>query len=107
MQQEALAPRAARNSKSYAETSQPEMTGKLKKRGSEVRERVSRRSNRASDSGAHALPMIEGATAQVRGWSFGNLTKKDASQFVRSVSITHLYIFFFLQSIYICSPGIC
>ncbi|XP_020273796.1 protein CHROMATIN REMODELING 5-like isoform X3 [Asparagus officinalis] len=82
---EALAPRAARNTKSYAETSQPETSNKRKRRGLDAPERAQRRSGKGSDSGAHSLPMIEGAFAQVRGWSFGNLTKKDASHFVRAV----------------------
>jgi len=100
MVQEAPAPRAARNMKSYAETTQPEVS-KRKKRGPEPRERIQRRSSKASDSQAHSLPMIEGACAQVRGWSFGNLTKKDASHFVRAVSVAHLYIFFILVYMFI------
>lgn len=94
MVQEALAPRAARNTKSYAETIQPDTSNKRKKRVQEPRERPQRRSTRASDSLAHSLPMIEGASAQVRGWSFGNLTKKDASHFVRAVCTVSFYMFF-------------
>lgn len=82
---EILAPRAARNSRSYAETNQPDILTKRKKRGIESRERVLKRSGRTSDPLVNTLPMIEGASAQVRGWSFGNLKKKDASQFVRAV----------------------
>jgi chromodomain-helicase-DNA-binding protein 1 len=29
--------------------------------------------------------LIDGAVAQVREWSFGNVPKKDASRFVRAV----------------------
>ncbi|KAI7983584.1 Protein CHROMATIN REMODELING 5 [Camellia lanceoleosa] len=53
---EALAPRAARNNRSYVEAIPPERT-----------------------------PAIEGAAAQVRGWSYGNLSKRDASRFFRAV----------------------
>ncbi|KAM0947843.1 putative DNA helicase chromatin remodeling SNF2 family [Dioscorea sansibarensis] len=83
---EALAPRAARTTKSYAETNQPEKSTKRKKRGLESQDnRPQRRSTRATDTPVHFLPIIDGASAQVRGWSYGNLSKKDASLFVRAV----------------------
>ncbi|XVE78963.1 hypothetical protein DITRI_Ditri14bG0020600 [Diplodiscus trichospermus] len=68
---EALAPRAARNTKSYAETSQPERSNKRKEKGSDaqkLQERVHK--HRKAEYSAPLLPMIEGATAQVM--KFGN-----------------------------------
>ncbi|XP_058107074.1 protein CHROMATIN REMODELING 5 isoform X1 [Magnolia sinica] len=82
--EEALAPRAARNTKSYAEAKQPEKNNKRKKRGPEFQERFQKRGSRSADFPVHSLPMIEGAAAQVRGWSCGNLSKKDANLFVRA-----------------------
>ncbi|XP_077218818.1 protein CHROMATIN REMODELING 5-like isoform X2 [Tasmannia lanceolata] len=82
---EALAPRAARNTKSYAEANQPEKNGKRKKRALDSQERVQKRPGKATDFLVHSLPLIEGAIAQVRGWSCGNLSKKDATLFVRAV----------------------
>ncbi|WOL00553.1 protein CHROMATIN REMODELING 5 [Canna indica] len=82
---EALAPRAARNIKSYAEQEQPKKSTKSKKSVIETREKMNKRSRKAADTLVHSLPMIEGAAAQVREWSFGNLPKKDASHFVRAV----------------------
>ncbi|XWS71218.1 hypothetical protein CRYUN_Cryun03dG0119700 [Craigia yunnanensis] len=84
--EDALAPRAARNIKSYAEASQPERSNKRKKKGSdpqELQERVQKR--RKAEYSASLAPMIEGATAQVRGWSYGNLPKRDALRFSRAV----------------------
>ncbi|XP_010907831.1 protein CHROMATIN REMODELING 5 isoform X1 [Elaeis guineensis] len=81
---EGLAPRAARNTRSYAENDQAEKT-KRKKRALEPREKAQKRSTKAADASVYSLPMIEGATALAREWSFGNLSKKDASHFVRVV----------------------
>lgn len=83
--EEALAPRAARNIKSYAEANQPEKPNKRKKRGVDTQERVSKRSSKVTDFPVHPMPVIEGAAVQVRGWSHGNLSKKDANLFVRAV----------------------
>ncbi|CAI9761615.1 unnamed protein product [Fraxinus pennsylvanica] len=80
--EEAIAPRAARNIKSYAEVNPPENFNKRKKKVAESQERLSRR--RKGDSG-YSLPVIEGATSQVRGWSYGNLPKRDATHFIRAV----------------------
>ncbi|KAL0923098.1 hypothetical protein M5K25_007143 [Dendrobium thyrsiflorum] len=80
-----LAPRAARNTKSYAEPIQLEINTKQKKRVPLSRDRNQKRSAKATDAPTYSLPMIEGAVAQVRGWSYGNLTKKDASHFARAV----------------------
>ncbi|XP_039028589.1 protein CHROMATIN REMODELING 5-like [Hibiscus syriacus] len=83
--EDALAPRAARNTKSYAETSQPERSSKRKK-GSNLQELQERgQKRRKAEYSAPVAPMIEGATAQVRGWSYGNLPKRDALRFSRAV----------------------
>ncbi|KAK9274029.1 hypothetical protein L1049_018843 [Liquidambar formosana] len=81
--EDALAPRAARNTKSYAEANQPERSSKRKKKGFESQERIPKR--RKADNPVHSVPMIEGAAAQVRGWSHGNLSKRDATRFHRAV----------------------
>lgn len=81
--QEALAPRSARNIKSYAEVDPSEKTNKRKKKEAEPPERVQKR--RKPDYSAPAVPMIEGACVQVRNWSYGNLSKRDALRFSRSV----------------------
>ncbi|TKY46708.1 CHROMATIN REMODELING 5 [Spatholobus suberectus] len=81
--EEALAPRAARNIKSYAEDNQSERSSKRKKKESELPERVQKR--RKAGNSAPATPMIDGASAQVRSWSHGNLSKKDSLRFSRSV----------------------
>ncbi|KAK3032361.1 hypothetical protein RJ639_037079, partial [Escallonia herrerae] len=80
---EALAPRAARNSKSYAEANQPERINKRKKKGVESVEKLPKR--RKADLSGYSTPAIDGATAQVRGWSYGNLSKRDATRFFRAV----------------------
>ncbi|XP_078441863.1 chromatin remodeling 5 [Wolffia australiana] len=82
--EKALAPRAARNTKSYAEINQTEKPTKRRNRV-EVQERPRRHTTRNSEVSTHTLPMIEGSSAHVRDWSYGNLSKKDASQFVRAV----------------------
>ncbi|KAJ7012793.1 hypothetical protein NC653_002744 [Populus alba x Populus x berolinensis] len=88
--EEALAPRAARNIKSYKEDNQPERSNersnKRKKKGleaSEPQERVQKR--RKADYSTPLASMIEGASAQVREWSHGNLPKRDALRFSRVV----------------------
>ncbi|KAL3351120.1 hypothetical protein AABB24_019625 [Solanum stoloniferum] len=75
--EDALAPRAARNKKSYAEASPLVVTNKRKK-GVDAQERFPKR--RKGDFSC-TLPAIDGASAQVRGWSFGNLSKRDATRF--------------------------
>ncbi|CAN6695040.1 unnamed protein product [Malus baccata var. baccata] len=81
--EEALAPRATRNTKSYAEADQPDRSNKRKKKESEPQERVQKR--RKADYTVTSVPMIDGASAQVRGWSSGNLSKRDALRFSRAV----------------------
>lgn len=79
--EDALAPRAARNKKSYAEASPLVETNKRKK-GVDAQERFPKR--RKGDFSC-VLPAIDGASAQVRGWSYGNLSKRDATRFSREV----------------------
>lgn len=84
--EDALAPRAARNTKSYAEANEPERSNKRKKKGSEFQEpqeRVQKR--RKAEFSFPSVPFIEGASAQVRDWSYGNLSKRDATRFYRAV----------------------
>ncbi|XP_051120331.1 protein CHROMATIN REMODELING 5 isoform X2 [Andrographis paniculata] len=80
--EDALAPRAARNIRSYAEVNPTERTNKRKKKGVESQDRLSKR--RRADS-SYSTPVLEGATAQVRHWSYGNLPKRDATRFFRAV----------------------
>ncbi|XP_028060235.1 protein CHROMATIN REMODELING 5 isoform X2 [Camellia sinensis] len=80
---EALAPRAARNNRSYVEAIPPERSNKRKKKGVEPQEKGPKR--RKADNFGYSAPAIEGAAAQVRGWSYGNLSKRDASRFFRAV----------------------
>jgi len=45
----------------------------------------------------HSVPMIDGASAQVRDWSYGNLSKRDASRFAKAVRFmfySSLFLFF-------------
>lgn len=81
--EEALAPRTKRNTKSYAEVAQPDRSNKRKKKESEPQERVQKR--RKADYLVSSAPMIDGASAQARGWSSGNLSKRDALRFSRAV----------------------
>eukprot|EP00252_Welwitschia_mirabilis_P022955 TRINITY_DN6373_c0_g1_i2.p1 TRINITY_DN6373_c0_g1~~TRINITY_DN6373_c0_g1_i2.p1 ORF type:complete len:1772 (+),score=448.14 TRINITY_DN6373_c0_g1_i2:174-5489(+) len=82
--EEALAPRAARNTRSYAEVPPVEKGGKRRKRG-EVQDRTQRRSAKSTEIHAHALPRIEGASSFVCEWAGGGLSKKDANSFVKAV----------------------
>jgi chromodomain-helicase-DNA-binding protein 1 len=84
--QEALAPRSARNIKSYAEADPSERSNKRKKKEPEPPEppeRVQKR--RKAEYSAPAVPMVDGASVQVRSWSYGNLSKRDALRFSRAV----------------------
>nr|XP_043625233.1 protein CHROMATIN REMODELING 5 isoform X2 [Erigeron canadensis] len=80
---EALAPRAARNSKSYAEAVPPERSNKRKKKGVESQDKAMKR--RKPDYSSYQPPALEGASAQTRGWSYGSLPKRDATRFFRAV----------------------
>ncbi|KAL6657430.1 hypothetical protein ACP70R_005210 [Stipagrostis hirtigluma subsp. patula] len=84
MVQETLAPRAARSNKSYVEDHQLDKNSNRKRRAAEAQEKPKRRSGRTVDA-VVSLPLVDGAVAQVREWSFGNMPKKDASRFVRAV----------------------
>ncbi|KAF6167561.1 hypothetical protein GIB67_031762 [Kingdonia uniflora] len=86
--EENIAPRAARNKKSYAEDIPTEKSTKRKNKGQDFQDRVTKR--RKTDYLVHSPSKIEGAVAQVRGWSYGNLSKKDAGLFARVVS-AHFY----------------
>ncbi|WJX39377.1 Protein CHROMATIN REMODELING 5 [Trifolium repens] len=81
--EEALAPRSARNIKSYAEADPSERSNKRKKKEPEPPERVQKR--RKAEYSAPAVPMVDGASVQVRSWSYGNLSKRDALRFSRAV----------------------
>lgn len=104
MSQEALAPRAARNIKSYAETNPLVETNKRKKRGTEAQERFPKR--RKADTG-YSAPAIEGAAAQVRGWSYGNLSKRDATRFSRVVWPTYAAFHALKQFVGLISYFVC
>ncbi|KAG2638859.1 protein CHROMATIN REMODELING 5-like isoform X2 [Panicum virgatum] len=85
MVQETLAPRAARSKKSYVEDPQLDKNNNNRKRRAvEAQEKPRRRSGRTVET-AVSLPLVDGAVAQVREWSFGSIPKKDASRFVRAV----------------------
>ncbi|KAK6936953.1 Chromo domain [Dillenia turbinata] len=82
--EDAPAPRAARNTKSYAEENHSERSTKRKKKGVEPQERAQKR-RRANNAAVCSVPMVDGAAAQVREWSHGNLSKRDATRFLRAV----------------------
>ncbi|KAK6925557.1 SNF2, N-terminal [Dillenia turbinata] len=82
--EDAPARRAARNTKSYAEENHSERSTKRKKKGVEPQERAQKR-RRANNAAVCSVPMVEGAAAQVREWSCGNLSKRDATRFLRAV----------------------
>lgn len=42
-------------------------------------------SKRRRGESSHMVPMIDGASAQVRDWSYGNLPKRDATRFAKAV----------------------
>uniref|UniRef100_A0A1J3GJM0 Protein CHROMATIN REMODELING 5 n=1 Tax=Noccaea caerulescens TaxID=107243 RepID=A0A1J3GJM0_NOCCA len=89
--EEALAPRAARSTKSYVDPSHhdrshPDRTSKRRKKGSEPPEHTDRsQKRRKTEYFVPSTPILEGTTAQVRGWSYGNLPKRDAQRFYRTV----------------------
>uniref|UniRef100_A0A0D9X2H3 Protein CHROMATIN REMODELING 5 n=1 Tax=Leersia perrieri TaxID=77586 RepID=A0A0D9X2H3_9ORYZ len=84
MVEETLAPRAARNNKSYVEDHQLDKNNSRKRRTIDAQEKPRRRSSRTMET-AVSLPLIDGSAHQVREWSFGNFPKKDATRFVRAV----------------------
>jgi chromodomain-helicase-DNA-binding protein 1 len=81
-----LAPRAARSNKSYVEDTQLNKNKNRKRRAAEAQEKPRRRAARTVDT-VVSLPLVDGAVAHVREWSFGNMPKKDASRFVRAVTL--------------------
>eukprot|EP00250_Pteridium_aquilinum_P009901 c19015_g1_i2 orf=976-6498(-) len=82
---EALAPRAARNSKSYAEEYHSEKPSKRRRPSGDVKERSAKRYARGPEVLAAPAPKVEGAAARVSVWQGGSLSKKDANAFVRAV----------------------
>lgn len=80
--EEALAPRGARFTKSYVEPVQPDGSNKRKKKETPSMRASSKR--RRGES-SNMVPMIDGASAQVRDWSCGNLPKRDATRFAKAV----------------------
>lgn len=64
---------------------EPERSSKRKKKEPEPQERAQKR-RKGGDYSLPSVPMIEGASAQVRSWSAGNLPKRDALRFSRTVS---------------------
>ncbi|KAL9253974.1 CHROMATIN REMODELING 5-like protein [Drosera capensis] len=78
----ALAPRTVKGVKSYAEPAHPDVSNKRKSKGSQPsRANPKRRRGESLNS----VPMIVGASAQVRDWSYGNLPKRDATRFARAI----------------------
>lgn len=53
-------------------------------------ERVQKR--RKTEYSVPAVPMIEGAVFQVRIWSYGSLSKRDASRFSRAVKFLPVFL---------------
>ena len=83
---EALAPHAARSTKSYVDISQPDRNGKRRRRGGEVQERLQKCSRNVSEAPVQILlPQIEGDAGYVCEWAGGGLSKKDANNFVKAV----------------------
>ncbi|KAI5060455.1 hypothetical protein GOP47_0024875 [Adiantum capillus-veneris] len=80
---EALAPRAARNAKSYAEDYHAEKPMKRRRPSGDVKERPAKRHARAPEVVVAPAPKIEGAAARVSVWQGGTLSKKDGIAFVR------------------------
>ncbi|KAH9602190.1 hypothetical protein KSS87_018457 [Heliosperma pusillum] len=80
--EDALAPRGARFTKSYVEPMQADGTNKRKKRDSPS---LKVNAKRRRGESVHMVPMIDGACAQVRDWSCGNLSKRDATRFAKAV----------------------
>ncbi|XP_074310601.1 protein CHROMATIN REMODELING 5 [Silene latifolia] len=80
--EDALAPRGARFNKSYVEPMQADGTNKRKKRDSPL---LKVNAKRRRGESVHLVPMIDGACAQVRDWSCGNLSKRDATRFAKAV----------------------
>lgn len=85
--------------------SQPDRISKRKKKGSEPLDHTERsQKRRKTEYLVPSTPILEGTSAQVRGWSYGNLPKRDAQRFYRTVSQSYsqyfnsfLKLFFFLS----------
>lgn len=84
--------------------SQPERTSKRKKKGSEPPEHTERnQKRRKTEYFFPSTPILEGTSAQVRGWSYGNLPKRDAQRFYRSVRQNYSHLMFI--SMYFLGTG--
>jgi hypothetical protein len=71
--------------------SHPDRTSKRKKKGSEPPEHTERsQKRRKTEYFVPSTPLLEGTSAQVRGWSYGNLPKRDAQRFYRTVRQNYL-----------------
>lgn len=84
---ETLAPRAARNSKSYAEEYHLEKPAPSKRRrpAGDAKDRPAKRHARGPEVIPTLTPKVEGAAARVSVWQGGSLSKKDANALVRAV----------------------
>ena len=83
--------------KSYVEPTQVDGGNKRKKKEStSVRVNAKRRRGEPM----HSVPMIDGASAQVRNWSYGNLSKRDASRFAKAVRFCFIRHYFYSPSLY-------
>lgn len=82
--QETLAPRAARNVRTYAEDT-PVGRKNRKRRAPEAKERPNKRSAKAVDHFVAQSAPLDGAAVRVSQWMSGNLSKKDATAFVKAV----------------------
>ncbi|KAH7426872.1 hypothetical protein KP509_10G020300 [Ceratopteris richardii] len=80
---EALAPRAARNAKSYAEEFHSDRPPKRRRPPSDAKERPAKKHAKVPEAVVAPIPKVEGAAARVSVWSGGLLSKKDAAAFVR------------------------
>ncbi|KAF7120191.1 hypothetical protein RHSIM_Rhsim13G0125100 [Rhododendron simsii] len=67
---------------SSVEANPPERSNKRKKRV----EPPDRPKRCKADTSAYSVPAIEGTAAQVRGWSYGNIPKRNATRFFRALN---------------------
>lgn len=82
-----MAPRVARFNKSYVEPVQPDGSNKRKRKETPS---IRANSKRRRGESSNMVPMIDGASAQVRDWSCGNLPKRDATRFAKAVRFSYL-----------------
>ncbi|CAM6102358.1 unnamed protein product [Calypogeia fissa] len=86
--EKALEPRSARNVRTYAEDT-PVGRNSRKRRATEIKERPTKRSalraNKSVDLFVPQSAPLDGAAARVSNWTAGNLSKRDATAFVKAV----------------------